>query len=436
MNNCGDSRLLDVRDFGSDQSGRLETLTSSLYVTDATLSQSKQARLVCRSSTRVCVRICVSIRRPEFECSGPQLEGPEFECSGPQLEGPQFEYSELSLKVCGSRYCELEKRSIFCESLEKELRKRKCFVWSVALYEAETWTLRRSEEMRLEAFKMWIWRRMECVKWTDRIRNEAEEEKELTRSLDEKKLPSEECTGRNGKREKSWGKKIYGSNEETKKKAENRKDWIMLGLQYSLSKITIITVLCVILKFKSWNRYHDHLHEPPERTVAFAAKLQTTCNSCGWLRLSFSLSRFFSTLGARVAHPWKTFRAKRDEVTGEWRKLHNTELHALYSSPDIIRNIKSRHLRWAGHVARMGESRNAYRVSAGRPEGKRPLGRQRRRLEDNIKMDLREMGYDDRDWINLAKDRDQWRDWKNSDSLPKENCVKKIGRRGPCISIL
>ncbi|KAJ4440066.1 hypothetical protein ANN_08197 [Periplaneta americana] len=105
----------------------------------------------------------------------------------------------------------------------------------------------------------------------------------------------------------------------------------------------------------------------------------------------------------------KIFGAKRDEITGEWRKLHNTELHALYSSPDIIRNLKSRRLRWAGHVARMGESRNAYRVLVGRPEGKRPLGRPRRRWEDNVKMDLREVGYDDRDWINLAQDRDRWR---------------------------
>ncbi|KAJ4446906.1 hypothetical protein ANN_13607 [Periplaneta americana] len=105
----------------------------------------------------------------------------------------------------------------------------------------------------------------------------------------------------------------------------------------------------------------------------------------------------------------KVFEAKRDEVTGEWRKLHNAELHALYSSPDIIRNIKFRRLKWAGHVARMGESRNAYRVLVGGPEGKRPLGRPRRRWEDNIKMDLREVGYDDREWINLAQDRDQWR---------------------------
>ncbi|KAJ4449015.1 hypothetical protein ANN_00409 [Periplaneta americana] len=105
----------------------------------------------------------------------------------------------------------------------------------------------------------------------------------------------------------------------------------------------------------------------------------------------------------------KIFVVKRDEVIEEWRKLHNTGLQVLYSSPDIIRNIKSRRLRWAGHVARMGESRNAYRVLVGRPEGKRPLGRPRRRWEDNIKMDLREVGYDDRDWINLAQDRDQWR---------------------------
>ncbi|KAJ4431596.1 hypothetical protein ANN_20195 [Periplaneta americana] len=105
----------------------------------------------------------------------------------------------------------------------------------------------------------------------------------------------------------------------------------------------------------------------------------------------------------------KIFGAKRDEVTGEWRKLHNTELHALYSSPDIIRNIKSRRLRWAGHVARMGESS----VLVGRPEGKKDLlGRSRRRWEDDIKMDLREVGYDDREWINLAQDRDQWRAYK------------------------
>jgi hypothetical protein len=83
---------------------------------------------------------------------------------------------------------------------------------------------------------------------------------------------------------------------------------------------------------------------------------------------------------------------KRDEVTGGWRKLHNEELHNLYSSPSIIRIIKSRRMRWAGHVARMGENRNVYRLLVGRPEEKRPLGRPRRRWMDNIKMDLSEVG--------------------------------------------
>ncbi|KAJ4427165.1 hypothetical protein ANN_24781 [Periplaneta americana] len=105
----------------------------------------------------------------------------------------------------------------------------------------------------------------------------------------------------------------------------------------------------------------------------------------------------------------KIFGAKRDEVTGERRKLHNAELRALYSSPNLIRNIKSRRLRWAGHVARMDESRNAYRVLVGSPEGKIPFGRSRRTWKDNIKMDLREVRYDYRVWINLGQDTDRWR---------------------------
>ena len=100
---------------------------------------------------------------------------------------------------------------------------------------------------------------------------------------------------------------------------------------------------------------------------------------------------------------------RKIKVTGEWRKLHNAELHALYSSPNIIRNLKSRRLRWAGHVARMEQFRNADRVLVGKPESKRPLGRPRRRWEDNIKMYLREVGCDPRDQIALVEDRDQWR---------------------------
>jgi hypothetical protein len=99
----------------------------------------------------------------------------------------------------------------------------------------------------------------------------------------------------------------------------------------------------------------------------------------------------------------------RREEDGSWRKLHNDELHILYSSPNIVRVIKSRRMRWAGHVALMGEGRGVYRVLDGRPEGKRPLGRPRRRWEDNIKMDLMEIGIDGANWIHLAQDRVQWR---------------------------
>ena len=97
-----------------------------------------------------------------------------------------------------------------------------------------------------------------------------------------------------------------------------------------------------------------------------------------------------------------------DEVRREWRELNNEKLNDLYSSLNIVRVIKSRR-GWAGHVARMGERRGIYRVLVGKPEGKRPLGRPRRRWEDNIKIDLQELGCRGMDWIELAQDRDRWR---------------------------
>ena len=104
----------------------------------------------------------------------------------------------------------------------------------------------------------------------------------------------------------------------------------------------------------------------------------------------------------------RIFGPRKDEVTGEWRRLHNDEINVLYSSPNIVRVIKWRRMRWAGHVARMGEERGVYRVLVGKPEGKRPLGRPRRRWVDNIRMDLQEVGYGQVDWIGLAQDRDRW----------------------------
>ena len=105
----------------------------------------------------------------------------------------------------------------------------------------------------------------------------------------------------------------------------------------------------------------------------------------------------------------RIFGPRRDGVTGEWRRLHNEELNDLYSSPNIVRMIKSRRVRWAGHVVRMGEEKGSYRVLVGKPEGKRPLGRPRRRWVDNIRVDLQEVGRGYMDWIVLAQDRDEWR---------------------------
>ena len=104
----------------------------------------------------------------------------------------------------------------------------------------------------------------------------------------------------------------------------------------------------------------------------------------------------------------RIFGPRRDEVTGEWRRLHNEELNDMYSSPNIVRVIKSRRMWWAGHVESMGEERGVYRVLVGKPEGKRPLGRPRRRWVDNIRTDLQEVGCGYMDWSGRAQDIDRW----------------------------
>jgi len=105
----------------------------------------------------------------------------------------------------------------------------------------------------------------------------------------------------------------------------------------------------------------------------------------------------------------RIFGPRKDEVTGEWRRMHNEELNNLYSSPNIVWMIISRRMRWDGHVARMGEDSGVYRVLVGKPERRRPLGRPRRRWVNNIRMELQEMGCGYMDWIGLAQDRDRWR---------------------------
>jgi hypothetical protein len=110
----------------------------------------------------------------------------------------------------------------------------------------------------------------------------------------------------------------------------------------------------------------------------------------------------------------RIFGPTRDEVTGEWRKLHNEEPDDLYCSPNNVREIKSRRMRWAGHVACMGEGRGVYRVLVEKPGGKRLLGRPWRRWEDNIKMDIQKVGCRGMVWIELAQDRDRWRSLVNA----------------------
>jgi hypothetical protein len=125
------------------------------------------------------------------------------------------------------------------------------------------------------------------------------------------------------------------------------------------------------------------------------------------LREEHRLRVFESIVLRRIFGP-----KKNEDIS--WRKLYNDELHGLYSSPNIVRVIKSRRMRWAGHVARMGVRRGVYRVLVGRSEGKRPLIRPTRRWDDNIKLDLRETGIYEANWIQLAQDRVQWRAFVNT----------------------
>ena len=133
--------------------------------------------------------------------------------------------------------------------------------------------------------------------------------------------------------------------------------------------------------------------------------LTTLPPSC--VRLTLREECRLGVFGNRVLR--RIFGPKMDEITWEWRKLYNEELNHPYSSPSIVWVIKSRIMRWATHVARMGESRGLYRVLVGKPKGERPIGRPRHRWEDNIKMDFQEVGCGGMDWIDAVQDRYRWR---------------------------
>ncbi|KAJ4443931.1 hypothetical protein ANN_05720 [Periplaneta americana] len=310
----------------------------------------------------------------------------------------KFLVSEHSYMPCDREFGIIEKR-------KKKKDARPWFQKSVALYGVETWTLRRSEEKRIEAFEMWLWRRMERVKWTDSIKSEAVlervgEERIMLKLIRKRKRNSlgyglkRNCLLKdalegmvNGRRVRGRRRyqmidyvKIYGSYEETKRKTENRKDWRILGLQNAY-RVLVGRPAGKRPLGRPRRRWEDNI-KMDLREVGYDGRDWVNLAQGGfvWLR---NLDSYFEGR-TEVKGVSEIFGTNRDEVTGEWRKLQNAELYALCSAPDIIRNIKSRRLRWAGHVARMGESRNAYRVLVGRPEGIRPLGRPRRRWEAGL----------------------------------------------------
>jgi len=160
-------------------------------------------------------------------------------------------------------------------------------------------------------------------------------------------------------------------------------------------------------RIKFAGKYSRHTRFMPVRHVLFTIILPVVLYGCETWSLTLREERRLRVFENRVLR--RVVGSRRDEVTGEWRKLHNEKLNYLYCSPNIVRVIKSRRMRWAGHVAHMGERRDVYRVSVGKRDRTRPLGRPRRRWEDNIKMDVQEMKCGCMDWIEVARDRDRWR---------------------------
>ncbi|KAJ4434767.1 hypothetical protein ANN_23338 [Periplaneta americana] len=207
---------------------------------------------------------------------------------------------------------------------------------------------------------MWIWRIMEHMNWTDRIRNEAVlervDEERMMLKLIRKRKRLGHWLRRNCLLKDALEGMVNGSSVQGRRKYQMLDDSKIYG-SYETKRKAANSLLSKNLKVRIY------------KTVILPVVLY----GCETWTLTLREEQRLRVFENKVLR--KIFGAKRDEVTGEWRKLHNAELHALYPSPDIIRNIKSRRLRSAGHVARMGESRNAYRVLVGRPEGKRPLGR-------------------------------------------------------------
>ncbi|KAJ4449380.1 hypothetical protein ANN_00779, partial [Periplaneta americana] len=282
----------------------------------------------------------------------------------------------------------------------------------VVLYGCETWTLTSREEQRIRVFENKILRK---IFWAKRVEVKGEWRKlhnaklhalysspDITRNIKSRRLRWAGHVARMGESINAY-RVLVGRPEGKRPLGRPRRRWednIIMDLR------EVGYDVCIV------GPYHNGMARPQVadrgdglqiwRVAVNILNKQSRTADEGWSS-NLGVGRRANNPSQLVTKPSN----KPHKVTGEWTKLHNTKLHAFYSLPDMIRNIKSRRSRWTGHLARMGESRNAYRVLVGRPEGKRPLGRPRRRWEDNIKMDLREMGYD-RHWINLAQVKDQW----------------------------
>ncbi|KAJ4431659.1 hypothetical protein ANN_20258 [Periplaneta americana] len=353
----------------------------------------------------------------------PEERGPAWEHGGRSRDWEQdFELEPATVVDYGHRPVAAE--ILLSSLLSKNLKVRiyKMDILPVVLYGCETWTLTLREEQRLRVFENKVSRKIFGAK-RDEISREWRKlhnaelhalysSPDIIRNIKSRRLRwagHVACMGetRNayrvlvgrpvGKRPLGRPRRRWEDNikMDLREVGYDDRDWINLAQEVLSSSLL-----------------SKHLKVRIYKTVILPVVLY----GCETWTLTLREEQRLRVFENKVSR--KIFGAKRDEISREWRKLHNAELHALYSSPDIIRNIKSRRLRWAGHVACMGETRNAYRVLVGRPVGKRPLGRPRRRWEDNIKMDLREVGYDDRDWINLAQDRDRWRAYVRGDNEP------------------
>ncbi|KAJ4437952.1 hypothetical protein ANN_13891 [Periplaneta americana] len=318
---------------------------------------------------------------------------------------------EIKCRINMENACYYSVEKLLSSSLLSKRLKVKIYktvILPVVLYGCETWTLTLREEQRLRVFENKVLRKIFGAK-RDEVTGEWRNYGDGGDDDDYDDDDDDDDGDGVVEKFKYLGATVTNIND-TQEEIKNR---INMGnaCYYSVEKLLSSSVLSKNLKVRIY------------KTVILPVLLYGYETWTLTLREERRL-RLFENKVLR-----KIFGAKRDEVTGKWRKLHNTELHALYSSPDIIRNIKSRRLRWAGHVAHMSESRNAYRVLVGRLEGKRPLGRPRRRWEDNIKMDLREVGYDNREWINLAQDRDQWRAYVRAAMNLRivKICIRSIG---------